>query len=101
MKTPFKSVVLSNRQFVGLLLTLFSLASIIAAALLDMWPREDTEARWQADFENVTTFGFLPPAISSILIAVVAATAFLAVVNLWLSLRDREGSDFTRRKGEC
>ena len=95
MRTKLNFVVLGSRQFVTLLLVLFSLASITTVFLLAFSPSEGSLDRYQADSAMFERLGFLPPPIAPFAFAFVVATGFLAVINLcfWLKDRLRDSSD--------
>ena len=91
MNRHFKKTVLDSRQFIGLLLAAFSVASLaIAVALAAIPPDASIEgmlSRSQAEGRMVDGFGFLLPPLQSIVVPLLAVTTVLAAVNLWLLMK--------------
>ena len=89
MSAKLNTVVLGSRQFVTLLLVLFSAASIATVFLLAYSPSEGSFDRYQADSVMFERLGFLLPPIAPFAFAFAVATGFLAVLNLCFWLKDR------------
>jgi cobalamin synthase len=96
MNKHLKKTVLDSRQFIGLLLAAFSVASLaIAVALAAIPPDASIEgilSRSQAEGRMMDGFGFVLPPLQSFVVPLLAVTAVLAAVNLWLLIRGRLGT---------
>jgi hypothetical protein len=90
MNSKLMTTILNSRQFVCVLLTLFSLASMISTIVSAQAPPEDSLARLQLEWQRATTYNFVPPSAFLVLIAFVGVTTFLALVNLWFCFRDKQ-----------
>src|ERR1019366_4191545 len=79
---------LDSRQFVGVLLVLFSALTLFMAMVVgfqspDM-TLQDLAARWQMDFNAVEPFRHLVLPLYSYILPLLGIVVFLAGVNLWL-----------------
>ena len=82
---------LDNRQFVGVLLILFSALTLIIAMAVGSLPPDmtlqDMASRWQMDFNTVEPFCYLALSLHSYILPLLGIILLLAAVNLWLCMR--------------
>ncbi len=81
---------LDSRQFIGVLLVLFSVMTLIIAMAVGSQPPDmtlqDMAARWQMDFNAVEPFRYLALPLHSYIPPLLGIIVFLAAVNLWLCM---------------
>ena len=99
LRSKLKRVVLDDRKFVGCLLLMSSIASLVllvsANTLIPSDSIESILRRWQADENMVTTFGFLLPPLQDLIAPLLSATVLLALFYLWLVRK--ETKSFVKR----
>jgi hypothetical protein len=88
---------LDSRQFVGVLLVLFSALTLFIAMAVGSQPPDltlqDMAARWQMDFNAVEPFRYLALPLHSYIPPLLGIVVFLAAVNLWLCMRKPKMDD--------
>jgi hypothetical protein len=98
MNRNLNKTVLDSRQFVGLLLLTCSIATLAIVMVVTAHPPDDSIqsaiAHYEAEISMVEKFGFLFPPLQSLIAPLLAVTAFLAAIFLWLSIgRGRRSYD--------
>jgi hypothetical protein len=90
VRHKFNKPLLDSRQFVSVLLVLFSALTLIIAVAVGFLPADmtlqDMAARWQMDFNTVEPFRYLALPLHSYILPLVEIVFFLAGVNLWLGM---------------
>jgi hypothetical protein len=93
MNKYLKKTVLDSHQFISLLLVGFSVASLAIAVVAGPHPPdamlEGMSAWRQAEVIAFEVYGFLLPPLQSFIVPLVTATAMLAAVNLWLTVKKK------------
>jgi hypothetical protein len=88
---------LDSRQFVGVLLVLFSVLTLFIAMAVGSQPTDmtlqDLGTRWQMDFNAVESFRYLALPLNSYIPPLLGIIVLLTAVNLWLCMRKRKIDD--------